>query len=311
MIRPGPLVQPLFEHRQEFAGYATRVLELEGSGPPIVMLHGYADSADTWRLALATLARHGQRALAVDLPGFGGADSLDSGPILPQLDAFVSDAIRYVSGRPRQAPLLVGNSLGGCVSLRAAARQGSKLAGVLAAAPAGLQMSRMLSLVERDPALRLILALPAPVPSAVLRAAVARLYVQLAFASTRNVDPGVISTFASHHQQRAKVASYLDIAHRMLPELRNSLELDRVRCPLLLVWGDRDRLLYARNAERVLEAVPGSRLELLPGVGHCPQVEAPERFSEILLDYAHELEARRRPPAAAATARVDAAPRSY
>jgi pimeloyl-ACP methyl ester carboxylesterase len=47
------------------------------------MFHGYADSADTWRLTLAQLARTGQRAVAVDLPGFGGADDLDSGPILP------------------------------------------------------------------------------------------------------------------------------------------------------------------------------------------------------------------------------------
>jgi pimeloyl-ACP methyl ester carboxylesterase len=63
------MIQPLFEHRMEFAGYGTRVLELEGSGPPVLMFHGYADSADTWRLTLAQLARRGQRAVAVDLPG--------------------------------------------------------------------------------------------------------------------------------------------------------------------------------------------------------------------------------------------------
>ena len=51
-------MQPLFEYREAFAGYDTRVLELEGSGPPIVLLHGYADSADTWRLVLDRLARH-------------------------------------------------------------------------------------------------------------------------------------------------------------------------------------------------------------------------------------------------------------
>jgi pimeloyl-ACP methyl ester carboxylesterase len=289
MIRPGPVVQPLFEHRAEWGGYSTRVLELEGSGPPILMFHGFADSADTWRLALATLARQGQRAVAVDLPGFGEADSLDSGPILPQLDAFAADAIRYVGGRPRQPALLVGNSLGGCVALRAAERPGARLAGVLAAAPAGLQMSRLLFLVERDPVLRSILALPAPVPSMVLRATVARLYVQLVFASSRNVDPGVISTFTSHLRSRPKVASYLGIAHRLLPELRNALELNRVHCPLRLVWGDRDRLLFARAAQQILDAVPGSRLELLSQVGHCPQVEAPERFTAILLDFVQEL----------------------
>lgn len=282
------MIQPLFEHRMEFAGYDTRVLELEGSGPPVVMFHGYADSADTWRLTLAELARLDQRAVAVDLPGFGDAEDLDSGPILPQLDAFALDAIRYAAGNASEPAVLVGNSLGGCVALRAAAEHGARVAGVLAAAPAGLQMSRLLFLVERDPILRSLLAIPAPVPGAVLRAAVARLYVQLAFAPKHQVDPKVISTFSSHHRQRARVASLLEIAHRMLPELRDALPLDRVRTPLLLVWGDRDRLLFHGSAQQILDAVPGSRLELLPGVGHCPQVEAPERFSELLTGFLAE-----------------------
>lgn len=72
------MIQPLFEHRRRFAGYATRLLELEGTGTPIVLFHGYADSADTWRRTLALLARGGRRALAVDLPGFGPADRLSS-----------------------------------------------------------------------------------------------------------------------------------------------------------------------------------------------------------------------------------------
>jgi pimeloyl-ACP methyl ester carboxylesterase len=295
MIRPGPLVQPLFEYRAEFAGYATRVLELEGDGRPILLLHGYADSADTWRLVLARLAQRGQRAVAVDLPGFGAAAKLGAGPVLPQLDAFAVEALRYAAGRPRIDPIVVGNSLGGCIGIRLAERRDRRPAGVLAAAPAGLEMSRLLFLVERDPVLRSILALPAPVPSIVLRAAVARLYVQLAFASTRGIDPNVIRTFTSHHGDRARVASYLDVAHRMVPELRDALALDRVKVPLRLVWGDRDRLLFHRGAQRILDAVPGSTLTLLAGIGHCPQVEEPDRFTELLVEFAEELAP---PPAA-------------
>jgi pimeloyl-ACP methyl ester carboxylesterase len=279
------MIQPLFEHRPSFAGYRTRVLELEGEGAPVVLFHGYADSADTWRQSLALLAREGRRALAVDLPGFGAADRLTDDAILPQLDEFGAAVLRYAGGRPRQPVVVMGNSLGGCLSLRLAQRRRARLAGVVAVAPAGLQMSRMLSLVQRDPVLRSLLALPTPVPSAVLRAAVARLYVTIAFGSSRGIDPHLVNSFTYHHRDRATVAGYLAVAKRLLGELRDPFTLDRIDVPVLLVWGDRDRLVFHAGADRVLEAVPGSRLELIRGVGHCPQVEAPERLTRMLLEF--------------------------
>lgn len=279
------MIQPLFEHRLTLAGYTTRVLELEGDGVPVLMLHGYADSADTWRYALARLARRGRRAVAVDLPGFGGADPLLHEPILPQLDEFAAAAARYLAGRPRQPITVMGNSLGGCVALRLAERYGKQLAGVVAVAPAGLEMSRLLHLVQRDPVLRTLLALPTPVPSVVLRSAVARLYLRLAFAAPSAIDPAVISAFTWHHRRRSSVASYLDIAHRLIPELRDPYRLSDIESRVLLVWGDRDRLVFHRGAERILAAVPGSRLELLEGVGHCPQVEAPDRLVDLLIEF--------------------------
>jgi pimeloyl-ACP methyl ester carboxylesterase len=285
------VIQPLFEHRLELAGYNTRVLELEGDGLPILMFHGYADSADTWRQSLALLAREGHRAVAIDLPGFGAADRLQSEAILPQLDEFALAAVRYAAGRPREPVLAVGNSLGGCVALRLAERHSDRLVGVAGVAPAGLEMSRLLNVVQRDPALRALLALPTPVPSVVLRAAVARLYRQLAFAAPGSIDPGVVSAFTWHHRRRARVAHYLDTAHRLLPELRHPFELERISVPVMLIWGDRDRLVFHRGAQRVLDAVPDSQLELLEGIGHCPQVEAPKRFTDVLLRFREQVAA--------------------
>jgi pimeloyl-ACP methyl ester carboxylesterase len=284
------VIQPLFEHRLELAGYETRALELEGDGVPVLMFHGYADSADTWRQMLAQLARQGRRAVAVDLPGFGAADRLRPTPILSQLDEFAAAATRYAGGRPRKRVVAIGNSLGGCVSIRLAERHPELLAGIVGVAPAGLEMTRLLYLVQRDPVLHSLLALPTPVPGVVLRAAVARLYRQLAFARPADVHPNVISAFTYHHRERARVAHYLDTAHRLIPELREPFELSRITVPVLLVWGDRDRLVFHRGAERVLSEVPDARLELLEGVGHCPQVEAPERVCELLLEFSGELD---------------------
>ncbi|MDQ6914348.1 MAG: alpha/beta fold hydrolase [Actinomycetota bacterium] len=275
-------MQPLFEHRRGFAGFESRVLELEGEGPPLVLLHGWADSADTWRHLLAAAGRGDRRAIAVDFPGFGAADPLEPGPVLPQLDRFAEAVIEYAAQDGHDV-VLAGNSLGGVVALRSAQRVA--LAGVAPVAPAGLDMPRWFDLVERDPILRRLLALPIPVPELALRETVGRMYRALAFAHPAAVDQKVVSAFTGHHRDRAAVRRMLDAGRRVLPELDDCFDFARVRCPVLLVWGVRDRMVSPRGAQRVLEALPTTRVELIEDCGHCPQIEAPARLARLLLAF--------------------------
>ncbi|HKG38234.1 MAG TPA: alpha/beta fold hydrolase [Conexibacter sp.] len=284
-------MEPLFEHRMEFAGYETRVLELEGRGDPIVLLHGWSDSADTWRCVLAQLGKQERRAIAVDMPGFGTADPLRDGPMLPQLDEFGTAVLAYAGagakrgGRRRPARgILVGNSLGGCVSLRLAGHAPERIGRVVALAPAGLDMARWLTLIEHDHVLRALVQVPVPLPTRVVQNAVARAYRSLAFADPHAIEPGIVRAFAQHHPDRAALARMLASGRRLLPELHDPFDFDAIGCQVLLVWGDRDRLVFHRGAKRLLAAVEGSRLELLERCGHSPQIEYPERVVELLLD---------------------------
>ncbi len=274
-------MQPLFEYEATFGGHRTRVLELEGSGPPMVLVHGWSDSADTWRHTLATLGRADRSAIAIDLPGFGKADPIEPGLILPQLDAFIDGVAKSVG----PGAVFVGNSLGGCVSMRLAERN-DRLGGVVAVAPAGLDMPRWFSVIQRDPAIRRLISLPLPLPRAALRAGVGRVYSSLAFAKPDAIDPEVIRSFTRYFKDRRSVAALLENGRRLLPELRDPFELERIRIPLLMVWGTEDRMVYPTGADRVLATVPGSRLELIEGCGHCPQIEEPRLFPQMLLDFA-------------------------
>jgi pimeloyl-ACP methyl ester carboxylesterase len=280
------VIQPLFEHRLELAGYRTRALELEGAGPPVVLLHGFGDSADTWRLVLARLARRDRAAIAVDLPGFGTADLLARHePILPQLDAFAAAAVRHAAEEHGSA-ILCGNSLGGALSLRAGEDPGLPLAGIVPVAPAGLEMPRWFQLIEADPLVRRLLAAPVPIPETVVRQVTAQVYRRLAFARPGAIDGDVVSSFTSHYRTLATGRRVLATGRRLLPELTDPFRLERVRCPMLLVWGDRDRMVTHHGAEQVTAALPDTTYVLLEGCGHCPQVEEPDRFVEELCAFA-------------------------
>jgi pimeloyl-ACP methyl ester carboxylesterase len=275
--------EPLIEHRLDLGGFDTRVLELEGDGPAVVLIHGYADSADSWRRVLDRFARARRRALAVDLPGFGAAEPLREGLVLPQLDAVAAGAVTYAHAESGGEVVLSGNSLGGALALRAAERDDLPLAGIVPVAPAGLDMPRWFTLIERDPIVRWVLAAPVPLPEQVLRTAVGEAYRQLAFANPRRAEREVVRAFTDHHRDRASVHRILANGRRLLPELERPFRFDRIRCPVLLVWGDRDRMVSHSGARLVTEALPDAEYELLEGVGHCAQVEAAEKVAELLL----------------------------
>jgi pimeloyl-ACP methyl ester carboxylesterase len=283
--------QKAVERRARLAGIDTRELAVEGDGPPLLLLHGYADSADTWRPMLRHVAAAGRAATAVDLTGFGTAQALEPGrPMLPQWDRLVGAAVEELARRHGGEVVVVGNSLGGALSLRAAEREGLPLAGIVPIAPAGLHMAHWFGVIESERLIRLLQRSPLPVPERLVRQVVSRVYRELAFHDRAGADADVIASFAGHIGTLERSMGILEIGRRLLPELEEPFDLKRIDCPLLLVWGERDRMVYTDGAERVLRTVDYSDIEIIPDCGHCPQVEMPERMAALLLGFPESLE---------------------
>lgn len=249
--------------------------------PRFVLFHGYCDSADTWKGVLRELAAAGHSAIAVDLPGFGEADSLRPGQILPQLDAFVAAVIKEQA--PRGNVVVVGNSLGGTVSLRAAQNPWLPITGVVSIAAPGFSDSWLVRTVGRYPLpLRLYSALPVPVPGMVVRTVAGKVIPHLLYADHRAADAREVERFACLFPDYGSTRARLSQARQLVEELENAYQIDRVQAPLLVVACGRDRLVSVAGGKRLHTLVPHSRLLVRDDWGHCPQLDNPAEMTQLI-----------------------------
>ncbi|WP_082981497.1 alpha/beta fold hydrolase [Mycolicibacterium mucogenicum] len=263
-----------------YAGYTTRELFVAGNGPPIVFLHGFGDSADTWQLVLELLADGGRMGVAVDLPGFGEADSLKSDPIMPQLDAFVADVVRrYGIG---QSIILVGNSLGALLAVRAAGDPGLPIRGLLSIAAAGLGWTRLLSILARRNLALVALLARLPCPSSLSDLAVALVGRTAIYGRWSAADPVQMRRFKQQLDSRPALATAL----ALLPEVNAVNHFDAVKCPTTVLQGRRDKLVPMAAAWRLHEMIPHSQVVALPNAGHCPQLDSPAYVAALATELA-------------------------
>ncbi len=252
----------------------------------LVLLHGYCDSADTWRPALAELAATGTSVLAVDLPGFGEADPLRPGAMLPQLDAFVDAVLK--EQRQYRKIIVAGNSLGGTMSLRVAQSSRLPIAGVVSIAAPGFVDSWLVRTVGRYPLpLRLAASLPLPIPGFLVRSIAEYVVPRLLYADHGGAAAEQVRRFTSLFPDYRSATTRLEQARQLVEELAEAYQgLDQIRAPLLVVACGKDRLVTPASGERLHALVPHSRLLVRSEWGHCPQLDDPAGVAEMLTYFA-------------------------
>ncbi|RSN63431.1 alpha/beta hydrolase [Amycolatopsis sp. WAC 04182] len=280
-VGPQPVESTDRAPRRVLGKRATARGQVKPTAPRLVLLHGYCDSADTWRPVLELLAAAGVPAVAVDLPGFGDAQPLRPGPMLPQLDAFTAAVVK------EQAVLgtvvLAGNSLGGTMSLRAAENHRLPVAGVVSIAAPGFVDSWLIRTVARYPLpLRMYSALPLPIPGFLVRAVAEQVVPRLLYADSSAADADQVRRFTSLFPDYRSTTTRLDQARQLVEELANAYRLEEIRVPLLVVVCGKDKLVSAASGRQLHALVPHSRLMVREDWGHCPQLDDPVEISELL-----------------------------
>jgi pimeloyl-ACP methyl ester carboxylesterase len=244
-----------------------------GRGPDVVLLHGLLGSGAQWAAAAARWAS-GFTCWSLELPAISGSDPYPDVSLrgLGQWLAEAADALGLRSFA------LAGASWGGAVALGFAAGAGAgRVRRLLLAAPAHpfWEPSPRQRWLMRAPITRAAAWVGARLPAALHRELLAATY-----GDASRLDPALVPAYTDVLRRPGlgrAVAAYCRDWRRDQAALRG--QLGGCRVPTLLIWGDRDPVVPAATAPALHAALPGSRLAILPGLGHIAFAEDPDGFA--------------------------------
>ena len=232
------------------------------SARPVLLVHGTVGSAAIWSRVVAKLAPGTTTAL--DLPGFGANTSI------------LHDPVEVVVGRVDGACILVGNGVGSLIAARAALDLRESVRALVLTGPVGIGdagHARLAWLSHHRAG------------AALLRIA-GRSFGRRKFLSDQLADPDADPDAAAILLDALRRARGFHVLARLnRPE---SLEgLRDLRCPVTVLWGDRDGVLPVTRADEFMTHLPPhARLEIVPGAGHALPLERPDLVARAIAELA-------------------------
>jgi pimeloyl-ACP methyl ester carboxylesterase/predicted acylesterase/phospholipase RssA len=269
-------------------GLPVHYVDYGGSGPAMVLIHGLGGAHVNWMSVGTQLARHA-RVVAIDLPGFGRTPTEGESASVHANRALLMRFVERVLGGPA---ILVGNSMGGLISLMAAAETPASVAGLilvnpaLPAAPGGF-FDLAVSAIFAGYCLPGIGELLMTGRKAFLGSeGSVRQMLDFCCVDSGRVDPEVVRATIALSLERTKMtggnAAFLSAARSIVGCVlrRGAFDrmIDRIAAPVLLVHGTHDRLVPLAAARALAARRPDWTLRVFEDSGHVPQLEHPEEF---------------------------------
>ena len=255
-----------------------------GEGETVLLLHGLAGSSLTWRAVMPALSRDFD-VIAPDLLGHGES-AKPMGDY--SLGAFASGLRDFLAALDVPRATILGQSFGGGVAMQLAYQHPELCDRLVLVSSGGLgrEVSWLLRLLTLPGAEHLM---PLIFPRLVANRGgdVGRLLGHVGVRAPNLAEMWrAYASLAGAENRKAFVRTIRGVIE---PGGQTVSALDRLylasHLPTLIVWGDRDPIIPVRHAHTAHEAIPGSRLAILEGVGHFPHVEAPEQFLSVLTEF--------------------------
>ncbi len=255
-----------------------------GEGETVLLIHGLAGSSRTWRAVQPDLAAS-HDVISPDLLGHGES-AKPMGDY--SLGAFASGLRDFLAVLDVPSATIVGHSFGGGVAMQLAYQHPELCDRLVLVGSGGLgrEVSWLLRLVTL-PGVEHLMPLIFPRVVADRGNDLNRALSRVGVRSPRLTE--MWRSYASLAGTEDRKAFVRTIRGVIEPGGQTVDATDRLylaaHLPTLIVWGDRDDIIPVGHGHAAHEAIPGSRLEILDGVGHFPHAEAPDRFLAVLVDF--------------------------
>jgi len=256
---------------------------MQGEGPAVVLLHGLSNSVEFWQYNIASLATR-RRVYALDLLGFGKSDKEIGTFSLSYSGSFMA---QFMDALGIERATLVGNSLGGAISAQTAVQYPERVERLILVDPAGFGR-------ELSPFLR-VWAIP--MAGSVVFRLYQRLFPRLkkwVFYKSRSIDDRwlagateVLRSPGVRENAIKVVRTGVSLRRGQREELFGDLHglLAETSVPTLIIWGRNDFVVPLAHAYVAQKLIPNSEVRIIERCGHIPQVERPEEFNRLVLDF--------------------------
>ena len=254
-------------------------VEERGTGAPVIMLHGFTGSTETWRPLINKLEQ-AFRVITIDLPGHGQTDAP------PETTRYrmelVADDLADLLDRLKATPAhWLGYSMGGRLALYLACRLPQLVRSLIleSASPGIIDQCERKARIEQDTSLA----------QRIEREGIARFvdhWQSIPLFDTQKRLPEEVRSALRSQRLKNSAAGLANSLRGMgtgvQPELWSELEF--LKMPVLLITGEDDRKFTSIN-RRMAAAISGSRLETVPNTGHTVHLESADLYGDLVLNF--------------------------
>jgi pimeloyl-ACP methyl ester carboxylesterase len=273
-------------------------------GEPALLVHGLGGASINWTDFAGLLRRH-FASESIDLLGHGRSGPAPDGDY--RVSAHAAVVIRYLDQSRRGPVHLVGNSMGGAVSIVVAAKRPDLVRTLTLISPAVPDNNKLRAHALRGDPRMALLVLPGLGGAAMRRVAGetadkrVKATIALVFGDPSRYPAARLDEAISEAQARESAAwintaflrSLRGLVRMQFVKAREMWSVMRsIQAPTLVVWGGLDRLVAPALARDVAAAIPDSRLLVLPDVGHTAMMEDPETTARAVLGLVEDVAAR-------------------